>query len=324
MRRSLKSNEAVSKELLWAKKRLESVFEANAAGIFVVDENRDITMVNQRFCDIVGFTKDELVGQNACFAHVSPESCLAFRKTFLEAKNGAQVKIEYFVRKKGCAGVWVEMFGSRIDLDETHEGVIWSIVDISERKAAEEAIKNLAFYDPLTGLVNRRLLEDRLSVMLSNKQREGHFGAVMFIDLDDFKALNDDFGHQVGDAFLKEVASRLLSCVRRGDTVARIGGDEFVIAIEELGQSPDVAEREARRIAEKALVALSEAFVFTAGDAASDTHAQQSHTTTASVGVALFNRPDDTRDAILRRADQAMYRAKNAGKNGIGFAPLDQ
>jgi len=109
------TNSPIEKELLLAKKRLESIFEGNAAGIFVVDENRDIIMVNQRFCDIVGFSKEELVGQNACFAHISQESCLAFREYFLKAKNEGHSKVEYFVRKKNCDGVWVEMFGSPID-----------------------------------------------------------------------------------------------------------------------------------------------------------------------------------------------------------------
>ena len=313
---SVSDNASTQKELLWAKKRLESIFEANAAGIFVVDENRDITIVNQRFCDIVGFSKEELVGQNACFAHISQESCVAFRETFLKAKNGAQVKIEYFVRKRGCAGVWVEMFGSPIELDETHQGVIWSIIDISERKAAEEAIKSLAFFDVLTGLINRRLLEDRLSVMINSKKRDKHHGAVLFLDLDNFKALNDDFGHQAGDLFLKEVAVRLLSCVRAIDTVARLGGDEFVIAIDGLNSNKEKAEGEVQLIARKILRALNQPYVIELPpkDLRPSTI---EHLTTASIGVSLFNQENDSKDSILRRADEAMYLAKKSGKNNM-------
>lgn len=312
------NSDSVQKELLWAKRRLESIFEANAAGIFVVDENRDITIVNQRFCDIVGFTKTELVGQNACFAHVSPESCLAFRKTFLEAKNGAQVKIEYFVRKKGCDGVWVEMFGSKIALDETHDGVIWSIVDISERKAAEEAIKNLAFYDVLTGLVNRRLLEDRLSVMISSKKRDKSHAAVLFLDMDNFKKLNDDFGHQAGDGFLKEVATRLRACVRDVDTVARLGGDEFVIVVDGLSEAHQAARNAAERVARNVLAVLNRAFVLAVSHSAGEARVVE-HRSTASVGVTLFCQNEESKDSVLRRADQAMYLAKNAGKNDVKF-----
>ena len=132
----------VQKELLWAKKRLEIIFEHNAAGIFLVDHNRDIIMVNQRYCDIVGFTKEELIGQNACFCHISQESCEAFGQYFRKARDGEEVKLEYFIKKKGCDGVWTEFFGSKIELDEDRYGVIWSMIDISERKLAEETIKD--------------------------------------------------------------------------------------------------------------------------------------------------------------------------------------
>ena len=303
-------------ELLWAKKRLESIFESNAAGIFVVDENRDIIMVNQRFCDIVGFSNEELVGQNACFAHISQESCLAFRDYFLRAKEGLQVKVEYFVRKKGCEGVWVEMFGSKIELDETHSGVIWSIIDISERKAAEETIKNMAFYDALTGLVNRRLLEDRLSVMVGNAKRDAGYGAVLFIDLDNFKTLNDQFGHQAGDCVLVEAASRLLPCVREIDTVARLGGDEFVVVVSGLNCTEEMAQENIQRIASKILDTLCQPYLITLPDEDRPTRTIE-NLITASIGWTLFNGEEKTIGSLVRRADEAMYLAKKTGKNSI-------
>lgn len=307
---------SVLNELLWAKKRLESIFESNAAGIFVVDENRDIIMVNQRFCDIVGFSNEELVGQNACFAHISQESCLAFRDYFLRAKEGLQVKVEYFVRKKGCEGVWVEMFGSKIELDETHSGVIWSIIDISERKAAEETIKNMAFYDALTGLVNRRLLEDRLSVMVGNAKRDAGYGAVLFIDLDNFKTLNDQFGHQAGDCVLVEAASRLLACVREIDTVARLGGDEFVVVVSGLNCTEEMAQENIQRIASKILDTLCQPYLITLPDEEMPTRNIE-NLITASIGCTLFNGEEKTIGSLLRRADEAMYLAKKTGKNSI-------
>ena len=306
----------VQTELLWAKKRLEIIFEHNAAGIFVVDENRNIIMVNQRFCDIVGFTKEELVGQNACIAHVSQESCNVFGKYFLEAKDDLEVKVEYFVRKKGCDGVWAEFFGSKIELDEERNGVIWSIIDISERKAAEETIKKLAFYDTLTGLTNRRLLEDRLSLMIANKKRNDNHGAVLFLDMDNFKTLNDKFGHQAGDDFLIEVASRLLSCVREVDTVSRFGGDEFIVVIDGLDQDKELAENEILRCARKILGKVSEPYMInlSGNDKSADTI---EHLSSASIGISLFSQNDESKDSVLDRADQAMYLVKKSGKNNI-------
>jgi diguanylate cyclase (GGDEF)-like protein/PAS domain S-box-containing protein len=305
----------VQKELLWAKKRLEIIFEHNAAGIFVVDHNRDIIMVNQRFCDIVGFTKEELIGQNACFAHISQESCKAFGKYFMEAKEGLEVKLEYFVKKKGCDGVWAEFFGSKIELDEESYGVIWSIIDISERKLAEETIKKLAFYDTLTGLTNRRLLEDRLSLMIANKKRNCNHGAVLFLDLDNFKSLNDKFGHQAGDAFLIEVASRLLSCVREVDTVSRFGGDEFIVVIDGLAQDKKNAEKEILSRARKVLSKLNEPYLINlpGNDRPADTIR---HLSSASIGISLFNKNDE-KEIVLDRADRAMYLVKESGGNDI-------
>ena len=313
------ANTTIEKELILAKKRLESIFECNAAGIFVVDENRDIIMVNQRFCDIVGFSKEELVGQNACFAHISQETCLAFREYFLKAKNEGHSKVEYFVKKKGCDGVWVEMFGSPIQLDETHQGVIWSILDISERKAAEETIKHLAFYNPLTGLANRRLLEDRLDIIIERKKREKTHTAILFLDLDNFKPLNDTYGHAAGDTFLKEVASRLLRCVRTVDTVSRFGGDEFVIMVDGLHKIQKKAKEEAQNIANTIIEALRNPYCITR--IKEDTSVENLvHHSSASIGCVLFKQEDTTSDTLLRKADNAMYNAKKSGKNSIKFA----
>ena len=307
------TNSAVEKELMLTKKRLESIFEGNAAGIFVVDANRDIIMVNQRFCDIVGFTKKELVGQNACFAHISQETCLAFREYFLKAKNEGHSRVEYFVRKKGCEGVWVEMMGSPIQLDENQQGVIWSILDISERKVSEETIKKLAFYDPLTGLANRRFLENTFEVMMHDKRRDKMHGALLFLDLDNFKALNDTHGHQAGDIFLKQVASRLLPCIRATDTVARFGGDEFVVILDGLHVTKKKAKEEACNIADTILEALRKPYDVEVADK------HITHYSTVSIGLTLFKQEEMTCDAIIRRADKAMYQAKKLGKDRIKF-----
>jgi diguanylate cyclase (GGDEF)-like protein/PAS domain S-box-containing protein len=195
------------------------------------------------------------------------------------------------------------------DIDDTSLKYLVVEQDITERKAAEEEIKNLAFFDPLTGLPNRRLLRDRLRHAVASSLRNTRKGALFFIDLDNFKTLNDTFGHALGDELLKEVAHRLISSVREGDTVARMGGDEFVIILELLSASIDEAASQAEHIGENILRSLNQPY-FLAG--------QQQHSTT-SIGAILFGEHESSIDELLRRADVAMYQAKGAGRNTMRF-----
>ena len=185
-----------------------------------------------------------------------------------------------------------------------------AIRDITARKAAQEQIQTLAFSDALTKLPNRRLFKDRLEQALAAANRHQREGALLFIDLDDFKTINDTLGHDQGDDLLRQVAQRLLTCVREGDTVARVGGDEFVVLLKELSQDPHEAASWAEAIAKKILAALNQAYQLG--------HAVQH--CTASIGVTMFGR--DQRESIdepLRRADMAMYQAKTAGRNTLRF-----
>ncbi|MDP2152772.1 MAG: diguanylate cyclase [Methylotenera sp.] len=187
---------------------------------------------------------------------------------------------------------------------------IFSInADITMRTRAEEEIRKLAFYDPLTSLPNRRLLLDRVQQALSSARRKKQFGAVIFIDLDNFKQLNDTLGHDKGDILLKEVAKRLKLCVRDGDTVARLGGDEFVILIEDLTVDLNQAKSYVTMIGEKVLHTLNEAFDFDG----------YLHISTPSMGVAMFNKDSNSVDDILKQADIAMYQSKRAGRNRLSF-----
>lgn len=308
----------LSEDNLLEKRFFQTIFEANAAGIFVVDENRDIVMVNQRFCNIVGFSKQELIGKNASFTHISQETYERFREYFLKAKEEGSSKIEYFVKKKGTSGTWVEMFGSPIELEKNRYGVIWSILDISERKQVEEIIRYYAFYDPLTGLVNRRLLEDRLEVIVESKKRSDSYSALIFLDLDNFKVLNDTYGHEVGDVFLKEVASRLLNSLRKTDTVARIGGDEFVIIVNDLSTLKVTATNQLQKIANSVLDSIKRPFTLSVTDKEKGIKKIE-HISGASIGLNLFNHSDTTKELLLREADEAMYEAKKSGKNRIKF-----
>ena len=183
---------------------------------------------------------------------------------------------------------------------------------LAERTRAEEQIRQLAFYDPLTHLPNRRLLQDRLGCILAGTRRNGSHGALMFLDLDNFKPLNDNHGHEIGDRLLVEVARRLAECVRDTDTVARFGGDEFVVLLGNLDNDGPLACGQAEGVAAKILERLAEAYHLTAKAGS----ATVEHRCSASIGVALFDGAADEEE-VFRRADTAMYCAKEGGRNRV-------
>ncbi|MDP2366659.1 diguanylate cyclase domain-containing protein [Rhodoferax sp.] len=197
-------------------------------------------------------------------------------------------------------------------------GFVTTYIDITARKQAEEEIQNLAFHDALTKLPNRRLLNDRLHQAMAASKRSGTFCALMFLDLDNFKPLNDQHGHDVGDLLLIEVAHRLQSCVREVDTVSRFGGDEFVVLLSDLPTDEPTSTTQAQRIAEKIRSSLSQPYRLTCKrDGQSDTVIE--HHCTVSIGVTVFVNQQTSQDDILRWADMAMYDAKEAGRNTVRF-----
>jgi diguanylate cyclase (GGDEF)-like protein/PAS domain S-box-containing protein len=190
--------------------------------------------------------------------------------------------------------------------------------DITERKQAEELVRNFAFYDTLTQLANRRLMNDRLGQAMASSKRSGHYGAVMFLDLDNFKPLNDTHGHDVGDLLLIEVAHRLTNCVREMDTVARFGGDEFVVTLCDLDTDKKLSVTRAGIVAERIRATLSEPYLLT--------HRQEGgapvtvrHHCTSSIGMVLFINHEASPEDILKWADMAMYHAKEKGRNQVSF-----
>ncbi|MFA5170762.1 MAG: CHASE domain-containing protein [Sulfuriferula sp.] len=204
------------------------------------------------------------------------------------------------------------------DLDGRPLGRRASNRDITERKQAEYQVHQLAFYDALTKLPNRRLLNDRLNQSMVASKRSGRYGALMFLDLDNFKPLNDTHGHVVGDLLLVEVAERLKHCVREMDTVSRFGGDEFVVMLSELNTDKAASIAQAGIVAEKIRVMLAEPYLLTfKQDGVSDKLVE--HHCTASIGVALFINHEATQEDVLKWADAAMYQAKEAGRNLVIF-----
>ena len=192
------------------------------------------------------------------------------------------------------------------------------LYDISERKQLEDQAEHMAFYDTLTDLPNRRMLHDRLQQTMSANKRSGKYGAVMFMDLDKFKPLNDTHGHVIGDLLLREVGRRITSCLREMDTVARFGGDEFVVVLSELSSDRQEAMAQAERVAEKIRLALAADYSLRVSKPnGSDVWIK--HRCTASIGVALFIQKDPDDSDLMKQADAAMYQAKESGRNSIRF-----
>ena len=213
----------------------------------------------------------------------------------------------------------LEVFGTPVtDEHGKVRASLVSFMDISERKQMEERVRQLAFHDTLTGLPNRRLLSDRLRQAMVASKRSACHGALLFLDLDNFKPLNDAHGHSVGDLLLIEAAQRMRRCVREMDTVARFGGDEFVVLISVLDISQAESGRQALNVAEKIRKALSAPYCLTVVQTA-QTSVTIVHQCTTSIGIQLFGHQEVSQDDILKWADAAMYQAKNAGRNQIRF-----
>jgi diguanylate cyclase (GGDEF)-like protein/PAS domain S-box-containing protein len=254
-----------------------------------------------------------------CFAEIHPEDREHIKETFNETiKNGISNRSEYrFVIPGGN----IRNMESRGWLIKDTLGQPLRVIvvshDITERKISESNIHDMAFHDSLTQLPNRRLLDDRLEHAIATSKRSGHFGAVMFLDLDNFKPLNDNYGHKAGDLLLIEVARRLEGCMREVDTVARFGGDEFVVVVSELEGDENECKEQARNLAEKIRVAL--AGTYWLGSNISGTSKMIVHNNVeVSIGVSLFKNNSDA-ERVLKYADKAMYKAKQSGRNNICF-----
>ena len=263
-----------------------------------------------------GFRADEVVGHHV-FELLTEEGIAlvtARARERLEGDaRGAQTQpaaMELQQRCKDGSLIWTEVI-TKIDRDAqgTLVGFHGISRDITRRKAAEEQIRSLAFYDPLTQLPNRRLLMDRLEKALSTGVRHQRKGALLFVDLDNFKTLNDTLGHDKGDMLLQQVAQRLCTCVRDCDTVARLGGDEFVIMLEDLSGNPQDAAAQAEVVGAKILAALNQNYRLVSYE----------HHSTPSIGITLFGELSEGIDQPLKRADLAMYQAKAAGRNTLRF-----
>ncbi|ARJ64334.1 histidine kinase [Magnetospirillum sp. ME-1] len=277
------------------------VIEASLDGIMIVDAAQRIEFVNPAFTHMTGYTAEEIIGQNPKVLKSGhhDESFYKHMYTVLSAQDYWQGEI-WNRRKNGeIYPEWLTINVIRDDAGEiTQYAAIFS--DITERKKTEERIKNLAYFDVLTGLPNRRLFTDRLQIAIANAHRHGHQLAIMFLDLDLFKRINDSLGHGVGDQVLVETAARISHCVREGDTVARLGGDEFTVLLPELDHLEDAA-----KLAERVIAHVKQPFIV-------DEHELY---VTTSIGIAVYPEDGATVEVLIKNADTAMYRAKDLGRN---------
>lgn len=284
-------------------------FETHDA-ILITDANANIIRVNQAFTDITGYTADEVLGKNPRIMSSGRQD----RKFYLEMwqqlrHTGTWAGEIWDKRRNGqIYPKWLTISAVKNEYQEiSHYVAIFS--DITARKQAEEEIRNLAFYDVLTGLPNRRLFMDRFRAALTISARHNDYGAVLFIDLDRFKQLNDTLGHDYGDLLLIEVAKRTKSCVREMDTVARLGGDEFVVLIEGLSVDQHESSRTTALVAEKIREALARPYQLKS----------HKYRCSPSIGISLFRGNTRPVDDLIRQADIAMYQAKSSGRNAVCF-----
>ena len=279
-------------------------------GMIITDAGQRILRVNAAFTRISGYNLEDVSGRTPALFK-SGRHDQAFYQAMWEsiaAKGSWQGEI-WNQRKNGeVFPEWLTITAVKNSSGRiTH--YVGALTDITLRKSAEDEIRNLAFYDPLTRLPNRRLLLDRLHQALASSARSGRQGALLFLDLDHFKTLNDTLGHDIGDLLLQHTAQRLATCIREGDTVARFGGDEFVVMLVDLSTIHEQSLVQAETIGEKILTALSQPYDLSGHE----------YRNTASVGVTLFSNHQATPLELLKEADLAMYAAKATGRNTLRF-----
>ena len=310
----------------WASKvdeqsRIAAVAVECQNGMVVTNAQHVILRVNHTFTEITGYTEKEVVGlQISEILNSNLQDAVYCSEMWETLRRAGSWQGELLNRRKNGEVYPGELFITAVKSstgDFTH--YVCVLNDITLRKTTEEKIRSLAFYDTLTQLPNRSLLSDRVNQSMIASDRSGHYCAAIFLDLDNFKSLNDTNGHDIGDLLLTEVAQRISRCVREMDTVARFGGDEFVVILKELATDKTESRNEARIIAEKIRISLAQPYFLIAEHKESNVKYTIEHHCTASIGVALFIDHDHSYIDILKWADMAMFEAKDVGGNAIRF-----
>ena len=293
------------------RQRLELALDAGQMGAWDLNLVDDSSWRSSRHDQIFGYaTPTPHWNRKIFFDHIAPEDRKLVLQNFEVALRTRQLKFECQIIWPDQSRHWIFAQG-QVLCDEqgrpTH--ILGTVLDITQRKLAEQRIENLAYFDTLTALPNRRLLQDRLQHALLSSVRQKHLGALLMVDLDNFKMLNDSLGHQHGDLLLQQVAIRLKECARDSDTVARFGSDEFVVVLEELGENALQAATQAAVVAEKILRRLGELYEID----------DWTHNSTVSIGISLFGEKSESVEGPMMRADLAVHKAKDAGRNTLCF-----
>jgi diguanylate cyclase (GGDEF)-like protein/PAS domain S-box-containing protein len=289
--------------------RYVALYDLAPVAYFTVDSNGVNLQANLTAASLLGVSRETLLQQSLSAFVVNEDNFYLFRHKTLNSEKNVSTICELKIRRSDNTLFWAHLVG--ICVPEEDGAKVLRIVfnDVSAQHHDAEEIRRLAFFDPLTSLPNRRLLLDRLSHALYTTSRSGHYAALIFLDLDHFKLLNDSLGHGMGDLLLQQVANRLKNCVREGDSLARLGGDEFVVLLEALDQNDKNAAMQAEAIARKILYVLGKDYLL---------H-QQTYTITASLGIIMFMHNHSEMDELFKHADIAMYQAKAAGRNTLRF-----
>lgn len=287
-----------------------TVFES-ADGMIVTDADKVILRVNKAFTKITGYAPADVIGRHLSYIDMHDEQKSLFDDIDEELNSRGAWQGDVWSRRSNGEAFpqWTSITAvSRKDGDAISNYVV-TMIDTSQSHAAESRIEQLAFYDQLTDLPNRQLLRERLEKATHSSAQSGEYGALLHIDMDEFKTVNDTRGHEVGDRILARLAVKLARCVRRKDTVARIGGDEFCLIIEDAGQSDHAALQYAEQVASSVFSAINAPLVV--GD--------HEHFMTASIGITLFQGDIETVDDLMKQAELAMYQAKREARNGRRF-----
>ena len=279
-------------------------------GMLVTDANHNILRVNGAFTAITGYSAEDVLGKNPRILTSGQHDANFYAAMWESINTTDSWQGEVWNRRKNGQIFPVHLTITAVkDQNSNISNYVSTFIDITLRKEAVDKIEQLAFYDPLTGLPNRRLLQDRLKPALASSHRSGRQGALLFIDMDNFKTLNDTLGHDMGDLLLQQIAKRLESCVREGDTVARLGGDEFVVMLEDLSEQTLECATQTEIIGNKILAVLNQPYQLDSRE----------YYSTPSIGVTLFNGQEQSSEDLLKQADIAMYQAKTSGRNALRF-----
>ncbi len=293
-----------------------NVFAHAREGMTVTDPDGTIIDINPAFTRITGYSREEVLGQNPRILQSGRQTKEFYVALWRDLLADGYWSGEIWNKRKN-GEIYPELLtiSAVTDVQGNVSQYVGLFTDITVRRQTEDKVHQLAYFDPLTQLPNRRLLMDRLAQALAANQRSAAFGALMYLDLDNFKPLNDQHGHGAGDLLLVEVARRLKACVRAVDTVSRIGGDEFVVLLVDLTTDHAHAVEQAKKLAEKIRFSLAEPYLLPVSNKSESIE----HHSSASIGVVLIEPQHRSVEGLLKWVDAAMYLAKEEGRNRVNF-----